>query len=170
MIRTALVCLALAGPVWADCGGYEQTFLTCQITDSTKVLSVCFDDEVASYRFGPKSGAPELEITQPIASLTYTPWPGAGSTIWEEVQFFNAGHSYMVVAAIERQIPDDPDADIGEGHFGGVLVHRGAKMVADLTCDPASIYINYMSGLSEAKNRLGYVWNQTDQAWVALPD
>lgn len=170
-MKYAFILTLLANPVWADCGGYEGTFLHCQIEDSSKILSVCFDDDFATYRFGPPAGPPDLELIEPIATLTYIPWPGAGSTIWEEVQFTNEGHRYMVVAAIERTaLTDKPDPIIGEGYFGGVLVHRGSKEVADLSCDPATVYINYMSGLSFAKNRLGYVWNVDAQDWVALPD
>ena len=72
-MKFAIPFIFVAGSSWADCGGYEQTFLHCQIEDSTKTLSVCFDDATASYRFGPPMGPPELELTTPIARLCIHP-------------------------------------------------------------------------------------------------
>lgn len=164
------VFMLLASPAWADCGGYERTFLTCQVENSSKILSVCFDDEFASYRFGPQMGPPELEIIEPIATLKFRPWPGEGSVIWEEVQFFNEDHSYMITAATKRIFPDESEAVVGEERFGGVLVHRISKTVADLRCDPDRIVIKNVGGSSLAKNRLGYVWNNAGQEWVELLD
>jgi hypothetical protein len=167
-MRYAVALSLLAAPAWAECGGYDSTFLFCQIENSAKTLSVCFDDEAASYRFGPTMGAPELELVERIATLDYTPWPGAGSTIWEEVVFYNQNYSYTVAVAVRRDIPDDPDALVKVDQFGGVIVKRNNVEIANLTCDPATIYIDRLDGLSEAKNQLGNVYS--DGEWVELPD
>lgn len=168
--KTALFLTALASPAWATCGGYEQTFLHCEIVKSHKTISVCHDDEVARYSFGTYGGPPELELLQDIATLDYTPWPGAGDTIWEDVAFSNEGYTYTVSVAIKRTVPDDSEDSIGETYFGGVTVTRGDKEIANLKCEADTINMDYMSSLSEAKNRLGYVWNSADGDWVALPD
>ncbi len=166
-----IVALVLAsGPAWANCGGYEQTFLTCQIESSGKTLSVCFDEVTAIYRFGPTMAAPELELTTPIAQLGYTPWPGVGRAIWEEVVFTNNGHSYTVNAGLTRDFPQGNDAEIAEAHFGGVTVRKGDARLVEMACDPATIFHDWVGGLAEAKNRLGYVWTHFEQEWVALPD
>lgn len=167
-VKLALPLILLAGPTWADCGGYEQTFLTCQIENSPKTVSVCFDDEIATYRFGPKIGLPELELMDPIATLDYTPWPGSGDTLWEEVEFSNNGYTYTVVSGLKRTFPDEKDAVVGERLFGGVVVRRGADEIANLSCDPSNIYYDFMGGLSLAKNRLGFAYS--DGGWVELPD
>ncbi len=167
-VKLVLPLILLAEPTWADCGGSEQTFLTCQIENSSKSVSVCFDDEIATYRFGPKMGIPELELTEPIASLGYTPWPGAGDTLWEEVMFSNSGYTYTVVSGLKRTFPDEKDAVVVEGLFGGVLVRRGEEEIANFSCDPFSVYYDFMGALSLAKNRLGFIYS--DGGWVRLPD
>lgn len=169
-IKSALFLMVLANPAWATCGGYEQTFLYCEVVNSSKTISVCHDDGFASYRFGSYMGTPELELIEDIATLDYTPWPGAGDTIWEDVAFSNEGYTYAVFVAIKRTIPDDREGMVGETHFGGVTVRRGDAEIANLTCEPDTIYMDSMSSLSWAKNRLGYSWNVTDEEWVALPD
>lgn len=169
-LKPALFLIVLANPAWATCGGYERTFLNCEVVKSAKMLSVCHDDEVASYRFGPYMGTPELELTENIATLDYTPWPGAGDTIWEDVTFSNEGYTYTVSAAIKRIIPEGPEPLVGVTHFGGVTVRRGDEVIADLNCETETIHMDFMSSLSLAKNRLGYVWNVDDQGWVELPD
>ena len=167
-VKFALPLILLAGPTWADCGGYEQTFLTCQIENSPKTVSVCFDDEFATYRFGPKIGMPELELVEPIVTLDYTPWPGVGDTLWEEVVFLNNGYAYTVVSGLKRTFADEKDAVVGEGLFGGVVVRRGPDEIANLSCDPSNVYYDFMGGLSWAKNRLGFAYS--DGAWVELAD
>lgn len=162
--------MTLANPAFAFCGGYEGTFLSCQVEGNHKTLAVCFDDEVASYRFGYIDGPVELELNAPIATLDYTPWPGAGSTIWEEVKFINQNYSYTVAVGLMRDFPASNEAAIGERYFGGVVVHRDSVEIANLTCDPETIYINTFEGLTSVKNMLGYVWNVSDRAWVELPD
>jgi hypothetical protein len=47
-------------------------------------------------------------------------------------------------------------------------VKRNNVEIANLTCDPATIYIDRLGGLSEAKNQLGNVYS--DGEWVELPD
>ncbi len=167
-MRYAVALSLLAAPAWAECGGYDSTFLFCQIENSAQTLSVCFDEVTANYRFGIEFETPELDMTAPIATLDYTLWPGAGSTIWEEVVFYNQNYSYTVAVAVRRDIPDDPDALVKVDQFGGVIVKRNNVEIANLTCDPATIYIDRLGGLSEAKNQLGNVYS--DGEWVELPD
>ena len=69
-MKLALPLILLAGPAWGDCGGYEQTFLHCRIKNSPNTLSVCFDDTVISYRFGPEQGEPELELNELVWATT----------------------------------------------------------------------------------------------------
>lgn len=169
-MKLVIPLIFVASSSWATCGGYDQTFLYCQIENNEKILSVCFDDESAIYRFGPAMDAPELELTTSIAKLNYTPWLGVGSAIWEEVVFFNEGYSYTAITGLLRIFPDDNETVIGEKHFGGVIVHRGSVQIADLTCDPATITHDWVGGLSHAKNNLGLIWNYDERDWVALPD
>jgi hypothetical protein len=169
-LKPALLLIGLASPAWATCGGYEQTFLHCEIVKSAKTVSVCFDDEIARYRFGPYLGTPELELFEPIATLDYTPWPGAGDTIWEDVTFSNAGYTYTVSAGYRRIIPEDPTERIETRTFGGVRVARGGETIADLECEPNAYYSDGDGMLEDAKNQLGFVWDRITGTWVELPD
>ncbi|MDG1377383.1 MAG: hypothetical protein P8P56_10270 [Yoonia sp.] len=169
-MKTAALLIVLVNPAWAECGGYEGTFLTCEIEGGQKVLSVCYDDEFAIYRFRPKDGPPELELHKHISTLNYTPWPGVGRAIWDEVVFSNKGYTYTVVAGLDRDFPEEHETAIGERLFGGGVVDRSGVEVADLSCDTESVYTNNLNGLTWAKNQLGYVWDAGTQTWEELPD
>ena len=54
--------------------------------------------------------------------------------------FYNQNYSYTVAVAVKRDIPDDPDALVKVDQFGGVIVKRENVEIANLTCDPATIY------------------------------
>ncbi|MCO4843157.1 MAG: hypothetical protein KC439_09680 [Yoonia sp.] len=170
-MKLALPLILLAGPAWGDCGGYEQTFLHCRITNSPNTLSVCFDDTVISYRFGPEQGEPELELNEQIAAINYTPWPGVGSSIWEEVAFRNFDHSYTVYVGVERTAAEDvADPVIVPFTFGGVTVWRNDEEIVTFACDRQTNDYRGDGRLAQAKNQLGYVWDRAANEWVALPD
>ena len=48
-------------------------------------------------------------------------------------------------------------------------MHRDGKEIANLICDPETVYIDGLGRLELAKNHLGYVWNSADEVWAALP-
>lgn len=165
----AAVCL-LAGTAQGGCPTGEVSFLICRIQASDKSLSVCFDDQNAFYRFGVEGQQPELELTEPVATLDYEPWPGVSSTIWESVRFNNAGYQYEVYGAVERIYPEDENDEITTRVKGGVHVTRGDQVVAELSCDPETLGFLWDEGLGAAKRNLGYSWNYQSHEWVALPD
>ena len=72
-----------AGAAQAACLTAEQTFMSCRIADSENVLRVCFDGTYIFYRYGPADQPPALALSEPVASVAYTPWPGIGRAIWE---------------------------------------------------------------------------------------
>lgn len=169
-IKTTLLMMTLASPAFAFGVDYGQTFLFCQIENSSKFISVRFDDIGASYRFGASFEEPELQLAEEIATLDYTPWPGAGSAIWEDVVFSNEGYTYTVSVGFNRIFPEDQDGEIETQAFGGVIVKRAGAIIAELSCDPETVLSDGEGQLAWAKNQLGYVWDGRAGEWVALPD
>lgn len=144
--------------------------MACQIEGRDTFLRVCFTPDTAFYRYGPLKSEPELEISEPVATLDYRPWPGAGRSIFEDVIFTNEGYRYGVFAGIDRMFDDETEDDHPTPRFGGVSVKRGEDTLADLACDRATVDFDWGEELFEAKQALGYSWDPVDRMWVELPD
>lgn len=162
---SCVLCL-FASVAQADCASPDQTFMSCTLEKSGKSLSVCVENANAVYRFGPK-GAPELTLSEPLASVDYRPWNGVGSSIWEEVRFHNKGVTYAVYGSIHRIAADEGD---GPNHSGGVEVLKGEKSLARLTCVQTSVQFPWVDAISDAKRAVGLTWDQTAGAWVQNAD
>lgn len=129
----------------------ETPFIACTFDGGAKAVSVCVSDDAATYVFGPAGGTPDLTLSEPTATVAYTPWPGVGRTIWETVTFRNDGYSYEVFAGIDRAPDGDPP-------YGGVIVRDGGQELAALTCDTGSVIFSYDPVLSDAKAAAGLCW------------
>lgn len=156
-MRTALLLVILlafpaTGPAHAACQGDEG--FSCRI--GTRTLEVCYWKGMLTYRFGPE-GRPELMITEPFATVAFTPWPGIGSSLWETVAFQNDGYTYEVWTAIDR----DPASTAPRA--GGVRVQNGTSTVAELTCDPGTA--TPMDTLYDLKDGIGQCWDMERQSW-----
>jgi len=98
-----------------------------------KVVTVCKDDQTASYRFGPPDGPAELQLRRPFgAGAEALPWPGIGRTIWEAVRLSNGDVTYEVYAGFDKfdavQAPDE------DPRFGGIRVEQDGTEIAHLHC------------------------------------
>lgn len=138
-----------------DCNA-GQLMLRCQI-GANKQLSVCFQGESATYRFGPPA-APELILTQPVATLDATPWPGIGRSIWEEVVFANADVRYAVWSSVDRLDPAHPKE-------GGVRVLRGETELASLSCHPGTVDMTGFA-VSDGFAAAGFCRDLTRHVWA----
>ena len=117
--------------------------MSCTLSDGRKVLEVCVDTNVASYRFG-KAGQPaELSLTAPVGTFEYTPWPGIGRNIYEEIIFENNGVHYVVQASHERMFPEHDDGEVTVISHGSVTVLQGQQQIAHLQCDAGSVDFSY---------------------------
>ncbi|MEJ8559938.1 hypothetical protein QTO30_00855 [Yoonia sp. GPGPB17] len=166
--RIALCLLVTSTAANAVCGPEHETFIACQIADRDVTLEVCFDADTASYSYGPM-GAPELTLQEPVATLDYLPWPGAGSAIWEEVTFYSGPYSYTVLGGFERPFSEKA-MQKPVRRFGGVTVQEGETTVTALTCAPKTVEFAWGEGLWQAKENLGLTWNYQERRWFALPD
>lgn len=161
----AVLCL-WAGTAGAACDTGEELFFGCTFSNGAKAVQVCVGETQARYRFGPVGGVPELELDTSLADLDYTPWPGIGRTIWEQVVFENKGFRYAVTGIIEREFGEDEDDEIIPVFLGGILVTKDEQELADLTCDPGSVDFSWSQTLFDAKTRLGLCLDREAEQWV----
>lgn len=158
MFRLAACLIFLASAAFAQCPEYAQTLVSCTLKGGTKQLTTCLDGTRASYAFGSVGRAPELVLDQSVRDVGMRPWPGIGSTIWEEFTFHNKGVSYVVHYAVERA----PDGTVS----GGISVMKGEQEIARLSCDPGSVMsAGYGLPLFEAKERAGQTYSFDTQSW-----
>ena len=159
MRRLALSLAVLATPAAADCLPEGGVF-SCQIGD--KRLEICHETDTITYSFGP-AGQPEMQITEPMDSVAFTPWPGVSSAIWETVLFTNDGYGYEVWTSQER------DSEVEAPLEAGVRVLQGEEVVAELTCDPGTPS-NSLAGIWDLKEAVGMCWEFSSQSWKTTCD
>ncbi len=167
-MRVLTTALALsASMASAECPAGQDVFMSCQIEGRQTVLSVCLGPELATYSYGPKGGPAELTLSEPLTSLEYTPWPGVGRAIWEEVAFTNGPYRYTVSAGFDRMFGDETEADHPTPYFGGVIVQRDDAVLAELTCDRRLTNFGAFGGdpIYEAKTAAGQEWDSREGVW-----
>lgn len=150
-MRGALLLLALAAPATAE------PFFACDFGGG-RDLSVTHDAETARYAFRHPTNS--LTLTRPFSEVHYTPWPGVGGTIWEEVGFDNAGFRYSVFASIDRAPEAEPR------RRGGVIVFQGDREITRLECLPGSIQFDWGTGLFDAMEGAGQCYDPAAQSWA----
>lgn len=143
----------------------QEQIMSCTLGNGAQTLSVCLNGSDAVYRFGPTGATPDLEITTPIGTVDYLPWPGIGRTIWESVSFINDDHIYEVGTGFDRTLGDgDADTPVA---FGGVSIRKNGTEIAALRCDEGSVDWGYGGGLYDAKTALGLCWSRwPDNIWL----
>ncbi len=167
-MKLAFLFVVVGVPAWATCGTDEQTYLSCKIENSRKVLSICLNDDAATYRFGIDRRPAELSITEPMATFRYVPWNGLGRSIWEVVEFYNGAYTYEIEAGFDRMFDDQAELDFPL--FGSVRVTRDEQTVVTLECDRTTVDYNWDTLIWEAKRRLGLEWDDQAIDWVAKSD
>jgi hypothetical protein len=155
----ALVLALIPLPAAAACPGGTEVF-SCSIKG--KALQICHSDAVLVYSFGlPEK--PELILSQPLATVDFTPWPGVSRNIWETVTFPNAGYIYEVWTSVER------DSEATTGLLGGVDVRQGEAIVAQLTCD-AGTPSQSLDVIYDLKAAIGQCWDHGARVWAISCD
>ncbi|MEH6644439.1 hypothetical protein [Sulfitobacter sp.] len=142
--------------------------ISCTLRGGTKHRQVCLNGSDAVNKYGPTSGAPELEITTPVGTLDYLPRPGVGCDIWETVTFANGAFRYEVVSGSSRPFGEG-DA-VPSPTYGSIHITRDDGVIADLTCDADSVEWGYCGGFFDAKTALGLCWEgHPTKAWGPCP-
>ncbi len=166
MIRVAALLLA-AAPQAADayCQPLDEPFLSCTMQGGAKRLSVCVDGRTLHYAFGAVDKSPELLLSRDVTEVDYTPWPGVGRTIWEEVSFENLGHVYLVHGWLDRIPSEETDEDPQRPTGGGVTVTRGEETLATLECDPGSVEFYWTDAVNAAMAKAGRCFDWGTHTW-----
>ncbi len=169
MIRLA-IALALAPglaltPSLASAACPEITLVSCGLANSAKRVELCLTGDSLRYRFGTAQNT-ELELIRDVAEASYTPWPGIGRTMWEELSLENAGTTYQFSSYAEKLMEEGTEDQLALGT--DLLVLRGEKVLAKLTCDPAQVSDLYPVG--KALHARGYClgedgWRKGAGAW-----
>jgi hypothetical protein len=151
----ALIPLLFLLPATAQAACEGQTFISCPVGGGG-LLEVCIAGGAFTYAFGPP-GAPELQLSVPMAAGTVTPWSGVGRAIWSSVGFPNDGYVYEVWGSVDRLgggQPPEGGVNVYQGDpwNGGTLV--GEHMCQGLTVDPVFV-------LEDAMAAAGYCWDRS---------
>ncbi len=142
--------------------------MACTLRGGTKHLQICLNGPNAVYKYGPATGAPELEIITAVSTLDYLPWPGIGRDIWESVTFANGSFRYEVAAGFSRPMGEG-DA-VPSPAYGSIRISRDGTEIAQILCDAGSVDWTYGGGLYDAKSALGLCWTgYPENTWSPCP-
>lgn len=149
----------------AGCPDGQEPFNSCQIEGRNTEVFVCFDDQLATYQYGPIGGTPELFLSEPIAQVDYVPWNGIGRAINESVTFYNGEYSYRVGGGINRPFSEE-EMEAGNFQFGWLEVAKNGEPIAQLECIPETVSYGWGGGIYEAKVAAGLEWDDRALSWM----
>ncbi|MGB7240663.1 MAG: hypothetical protein WBC93_01075 [Sulfitobacter sp.] len=165
------VCLASYGILLgtmaqADCTAGQEAFTSCQIEGRNTEVFVCFDDQVATYSYGPIGGTPDLFLSEPIERVDFEPWSGLGKAISESVTFYNDDYAYDVGGGFDRPFSDEEMA-LPIRRFGWVEVTESGAIAAYLECIPETVSYGFGGGIHDIKVAAGQTWDSKSFTWVS---
>ena len=165
--RSSLIFLSVftTTAAQADCPEGQEVFTSCQIEGRNTEVFTCYNDQVATYGYGPIGSAPELFLSEPIETVDFEPWSGLGKAIIESVTFYNDGHSYEVVGGFDRPFSEE-EMLAEDWHFGWVEVARNIEKLARLTCVPETVNFGFGGGIFDAMVAAGLTWDDRSKTWV----
>ncbi|MBU2936557.1 MULTISPECIES: hypothetical protein [Pacificibacter] len=150
----------------AGCPQGQEAFTSCQIEGRETEVFVCFDDQIATYSYGPIGGAPELQLSEPIERVDFEPWSGAGQSIFESVTFYNGDYAYNVGGGFDRPFSEE-DMEHGPRRFGWVEVTESGEHAASLECIPETVSYGFGGGIHDIKVAAGQTWDPYSYTWVS---
>ncbi len=164
------VCLASYGILlgtmaFANCPAGQEPFTSCQIEGRGTEVHVCFDDQIATYRYGPISGTPDLVLSDAVTHVDYEPWSGLGKAISETVTFYNDGFSYEVGGGFDRPFSEE-EMELGPRRFGWIEVAQNGQSLNRLQCIPDTVSYGFGGGIHDIKVAAGLNWDDYSRTWV----
>lgn len=167
-LGVCLVCfgLVLTSKAQAGCAPGQEPFTSCQIEGRNTEVFVCFDDNVATYSYGPIGGSPELFLSETIAQVDFQPWSGLGTAISESVTFYNGDYGYDVGGGFDRPFSEE-EMLLGPRRFGWVEVTQSGARIASLRCIPETVSYGFGGGLYDAKLAAGLIWDSYSATWIS---
>jgi hypothetical protein len=176
MVKASLILFTLAAPAAyaADCAIDQDPYSSCHIADRGRNVSVCYNTDVATYRYGPINGPDELTLSETIDALNYRPWSGVGRDVAESVTFYNGDYSYEVVIGYSQGTSATPDEngdpEPENRQYGWISVGYEGAEIARLTCDPETAFFGFGGGIYDLKVAMGYDWDDYDRVWAKDPN
>jgi hypothetical protein len=156
----------LATEVAAGCPQGQEAFTSCQIEGRDAEVYVCFDDQVATYSYGPIGGVPDLFLSEPIKQVDFEPWSGLGKAISESVTFYNGDYAYDVGGGFDRPLSDE-EMLRGPRRFGWIEVTESGERAAHLECIPETVSYGFGGGIYDIKVAGGLTWDSDSFTWVS---
>jgi hypothetical protein len=150
----------------AGCPQGQEAFISCQIVGRDTEVFVCFDDQIATYSYGPIGGAAELQLTEPIEGVDFAPWSGSGVSIHESVTFYNGDYAYNVGGGFDRPFSEE-DMQHEPRRFGWVEVTESGEHAASLECIPETVSYGFGGGIYDIKVAAGLIWDPYSYTWVS---
>lgn len=160
------VAITLSVKAQAGCPEGQEAFTSCQIDGRNTEVFVCFDEQVATYSYGPIGGAPELFLSAPINRVDFEPWSGLGTAISESVTFYNGDYGYDVGGGFDRPF-SDADMQRPIRRFGWIEVTQSGIPAASLACIPETVTYGFGGGLIDAKVAAGLTWDSYSLTWIS---
>ena len=163
--------LLFAGALWtaqahAGCPQGQEAFTSCQIEGRNTEVFVCFDDQVATYSYGPIGGTPDLFLSEPVERVDFEPWPGSSVSIFESVTFYSDDYSYNVGGGFDRPFSEE-DLKHEPRRFGWVEVTESGEHAASLECVPDTVSYGFGGGIHDIKVAAGQTWDSYSFTWVS---
>lgn len=150
----------------ADCPAGQEASTSCQIEGRNTEVFICFDDQVATYSYGPIGGTPDLFLSEPIERLDFEPWSGLGKAISESVTFYNGDYAYDVGGGFDRPFSEEEMA-LPIRRFGWVEVTESGATAAYLECIPETVSYGWGGGIYDLKVAAGLVWDDYSKTWIS---
>ncbi|MGB7240662.1 MAG: hypothetical protein WBC93_01070 [Sulfitobacter sp.] len=162
-IFVALVLGFWASHATADCAPGFDPLTFCDIAGKDTVLRVCFNNDTVTYSYGVAGAAPQLYLSEPIATVDYHPWDAPAPTSGS-ITFRNGDYAYEVASLfVSEPFADDIPSVT---HFGWVTVTRNGEVVDKLECRPEPSRYVYGGALYERMTAMGLVWNGYGHGWT----
>ncbi|WP_155846040.1 hypothetical protein [Celeribacter ethanolicus] len=167
-LAIGLLCL---GGLWATetvagCPQGQEAFTSCQIEGRGTEVFVCFDNQVATYSYGPVGGPADLILSVSIEQVDFEPWSGLGTAISESITFYNRDYGYTIGGGFERPFSEE-DMQRPPRRFGWVEVTESGERAAWLECIPDTVSYGFGGGIYDAKMAAGLVWDWDSETWVS---
>jgi hypothetical protein len=156
----------LASEVQAGCPQGQEAFTSCQIEGRNTEVFVCFDDQVATYSYGPIGGPPDLFLSETIEQVDFEPWSGSGKAISESVTFYNGDYAYDVGGGFDRPFSEE-EMLLPIRRFGWVEVTESGEHAASLECIPDTVSYGFGGGIYDIKVAAGQTWDSYSFSWVS---
>ena len=125
------IVLSIPNIAAAQCTGGAVEVFHCDFP-SGKQVDLCFQDGVLLYQYGAPGLMPELILGRAVSGVEMVPWPGVGSSIWDEVHLQNGDTTYSIARWMDRN-------DLNAVPEGSVSVSRNGETLVRLECTRATV-------------------------------